>query len=112
MNDLTNQQFGDLIALYTDKVNEDGQRIWHCKCSCGKEVDVLAGNLRKGNTISCGCKKSKNNELIEKILKNKRYIYQREYFFEDLKDKGHLKFDFALFDSNEKLIGLIEYQGI
>lgn len=112
MNDLTNQQFGDLIALYTDKVNEDGQRIWHCKCSCGKEIDVLAGNLRKGNTTSCGCKKSKNNELIEKILKNKKYIYQREYFFEDLKDKGYLRFDFALFDSDKKLIGLIEYQGI
>lgn len=113
MNDLTNQTFGNLIALYTNKVSKDGQRIWHCRCDCGKEVDVLAGNLRKGNTTSCGCKKSKNNELIEKYLQNKNITYKREYSFKDLfyKEKGILKFDFALF-KKDNLIGLIEYQGI
>lgn len=113
MNDLTNQTFGNLTALYTDKVGKGGQRIWHCRCDCGKEIDVLAGNLRRGNTTSCGCKKSKNNELIEKYLQNKNINYKREYSFKDLfyKEKGILKFDFALFEK-DNLIGLIEYQGI
>lgn len=28
---------------------------WHCVCECGNETVVLASNLRKGHTTSCGC---------------------------------------------------------
>lgn len=113
MNDLTGEQFGELTALYTDKVDNWGQRIWHCKCSCGKEVDVSAGNLRKGWTRSCGCKKSKGNSIIKDYLQEKRIHFVPEYSFPDLlgEKRGVLRFDFALYDS-KKLIGLIEYNGV
>lgn len=29
--------------------------VYRCRCICGNEVDVLGGNLRSGNTQSCGC---------------------------------------------------------
>jgi len=34
-------------------------QFWFCKCDCGKSTVVLANNLVKGNTRSCGCKSSR-----------------------------------------------------
>lgn len=51
--DLTGQQFGRLTALY--RVPDTRPTKWHCRCECGKEVDVNASNLRRGLTKSCGC---------------------------------------------------------
>ena len=33
--------------------------IWSCKCTCGKEVEVRASDLKSGNTKSCGCRRSR-----------------------------------------------------
>jgi hypothetical protein len=46
--DITNQTFGYLTALYPTHLN--GRFAWHCRCVCGKEVDVDSGNLRHGKT--------------------------------------------------------------
>lgn len=113
MNDLTNQNFGELTALYSDTVAKDGQRIWHCKCSCGKEIDVRAGALRSGKIKSCGCKTSKGNLEIRKWLENNQIDFEQEYTFKNLYNKNSknlLRFDFAIF-KEKKLIGLIEYNG-
>jgi len=32
-----------------------GQSKWKCKCDCGIFTEVLASNLARGNTTSCGC---------------------------------------------------------
>lgn len=39
--------------------NQSGS-TWLCKCSCGTEKPLKAANLAKGNTRSCGCKKSQH----------------------------------------------------
>ena len=49
-NDLSGKTFGYLTPLYYIKGGK-----WHCKCKCGNETDVFAGNLQKGHTKSCGC---------------------------------------------------------
>ena len=55
-NDLTNQKFGKLTVLYkTNKTGSGGYAIWHCKCECGNECDVLSSYLKRGHTRSCGC---------------------------------------------------------
>jgi len=57
------------------------------------------------------CTFSKMEDYVENFLKNNNFIYQRQFIFEDLKDKGHLKFDFAMFDENNILKYLLEYNG-
>ena len=36
---------------------EKAGAIWSCKCMCGKEIEVRAGDLKSGNTKSCGCRR-------------------------------------------------------
>jgi hypothetical protein len=35
--------------------SKHGDRILHCKCECGNYRKVLRGNLKNGNSTSCGC---------------------------------------------------------
>ena len=54
--DLTGQRFGMLTVL--GRSEKTGSHVcWHCRCDCGKEVDVFAENLRRGHTVSCGCRR-------------------------------------------------------
>lgn len=52
--DLTGERFGRLVVI-----RESGRKnrhvAWLCRCDCGVEVVVTSGNLRSGNTQSCGC---------------------------------------------------------
>ena len=66
--DLTNKKFGKLTVQYLLPERIKKERIWHCKCDCGNEIDVRVGALRSGNTSSCGCIKSKNNAKIHSML--------------------------------------------
>lgn len=52
--DLTGQRFGRLVALRHEPT-PGNKTFWLCKCDCGKEVLVGYGELRTGNTKSCGC---------------------------------------------------------
>ena len=53
--DLTGQPFGRLIVIREYGRAKDGQVTWLCRCECGAETVVIAGNLRRENTQSCGC---------------------------------------------------------
>ena len=54
--DLTGQRFGRLTAVY-HLSKRDGAKgnCWHCRCDCGKDLDVRTENLLQGRTQSCGC---------------------------------------------------------
>lgn len=45
--DLKGQTFGYLTALYPLKERKHGNVVWHCKCKCGNETDVIATELKK-----------------------------------------------------------------
>lgn len=51
-NDLTGQRFGRLTVMHFVSMSP---ATWHCRCDCGREVDVAANNLKSGHTTSCGC---------------------------------------------------------
>lgn len=88
---------------------------WICKClKCGTIKPIRGISLRKGMSRSCGCIKSHGEETIAKILTENNIPYKKEYTFPDLyykKENCKMRFDFAILDSNNKLIKLIEYDG-
>lgn len=111
MNDLTGERFGKLVVLDSPYVKNE-QRVWRCMCDCGRETFVLAGNLRKGNTMSCGCSASHGNEFIEQLLKQRNIPFVREKTYPNCTSStgAPLKFDFCI-EINSKTV-LIEYNGI
>ncbi len=57
MIDLTGQQFGWLTVLHRS-TKPAPVVMWTCRCVCGKLVDVAANNLKRGHTMSCGCRRT------------------------------------------------------
>lgn len=55
--DLIGKPFGLLTALRVLPKKLGKPRMWVCRCSCGVENPVRAGDLISGNTKSCGCRK-------------------------------------------------------
>lgn len=117
--DLTGQKFGLLTAIeYSGKSNASGNAIWRCKCDCGNIVEVDSNNLTTLHTISCGCvkrEKSVGAMNIENLLKENKIQYQTEVGFKDLigKSESHLlRYDFGIYNQDQKLIRLIEFDGI
>lgn len=53
--DLANQHFGKLTAVALDGRDRRGRRMWLCRCDCGATTRCSVGNLRSGNSKSCGC---------------------------------------------------------
>lgn len=111
--DLTGQRFGHLVVIDTSKKKSDKRHrlYWRCVCDCGAETIVSGNNLKNGSITSCGCIKSKGEEIIKKSLCRLGLDYKQEFSFCDLKAINYLRFDFAIF-SNNNLVCLIEFQGI
>lgn len=53
--DLTGKPFGRLTVIHENGRNRHGLVVWHCKCSCGNECDIVGTYLTSGKTQSCGC---------------------------------------------------------
>ena len=95
------QTFGRLtVKTYTDTIRA-GQRIYLCDCSCGtKNLEVGRNNLISGHSSSCGCLKSKGEEIIADLLTIHQLPYEKQKTFQDFKRSvhGNFKFDFYVDD--------------
>lgn len=115
--DRTNHQYYKLTVLELDEEKTQQHQhgaYWKCLCECGNYTSVLGTNLQNGSVKSCGClKNSYGEEIVEKILKEYNISYIKEYTLPQLygENKVALRFDFAIFDKNDQLIQLIEYDG-
>ena len=108
VKDLTGQKFGRLTVLkQVERPNDRKDRsiYWLCKCNCEDKNERIysSGNLRSGNTKSCGCLRS--DSTIE--YNNNRKTYNTydltgeygigytnntdEQFFFDLEDYNLIK---------------------
>lgn len=57
--DLIGQTFGYLRVEALAPLGSKKVRSWRCSCTCGKTTIVQTGQLRTGNTKSCGCRGSR-----------------------------------------------------
>lgn len=48
-------KYGRLTVIAEAGRSKHNRRRIRCACDCGKEVVVMAGSLKTGNTKSCGC---------------------------------------------------------
>lgn len=110
-NELVGKRFGKLTVIERAGTDNWRNAVWKCACDCGSITFATGTSLRNNNVISCGCVKSYGEYTVQKTLKELDVSYIREYSFPDLKDRSYLRFDFALLDKNDKVIGLIEFQG-
>lgn len=86
--DETGNIYGRLTVLCRAK-NNGTKVMWHCRCECGKELDIHGTSLRNGNTKSCGClqKDKAANSLID--LTGKQYGFLTVLKRDETKPKGH-----------------------
>lgn len=54
-DNLIGKRFGKLVVVSEYGKDSNGAMIWHCKCDCGNEKNVLANSLKRGRCTSCGC---------------------------------------------------------
>ncbi|MEK4302424.1 hypothetical protein MKY30_23990 [Oceanobacillus sp. FSL W8-0428] len=66
--DLTGDKYGRLTAMKLSYRDKRSNSFWICKCDCGNETVVRIGDLRSGNTTSCGCfrEEQSNKALVER----------------------------------------------
>lgn len=117
---LIGNQYGELKVIEKaenpNKTSSNRTSYWKCQCSCGKEVILSRTSLIKGQRISCdNCTKglSTGELIIQNILEENKINFKKQVTFSDLKGVGGgtCKFDFGIFDNNNNLLKLIEYDG-
>lgn len=115
---LTGRRFGKLVVLKRvgTKVGQGGQKnsLWLCRCDCGTIKEIVGASLVQGKVKSCGCVSSYGECSIREILNKLSIKFSTQYTFSDLKSEngGALRFDFAILNSDNSLVALIEYQGV
>lgn len=115
INNLVGQTYNLLkvIAIDDEKTRQKGRAYFLCQCDCGNQTIVRGSQLLDGSAQSCGCLRSSGEQKIASILSCHNIKYSREYSFSDLKgDNKPLHFDFAVFNNQDKLSYLIEYNGL
>lgn len=111
--DMSNYEDENIKVL--ESAGSDNQQValWKCLCKhCGNIFITRGSTIRNGDTKSCGCVHSHNEIKITQILIENNIEFAKQYTFPDLigKNKGKLRFDFAIFNQG-KLSHLIEYNG-
>lgn len=61
MIDLTGKRFGRLEVIGLAGKDKRQECKWLCKCDCGNTKVVYGYHLRKGHTVSCGCRMVTSN---------------------------------------------------
>lgn len=109
MYDITNQRFNRLVALYPDPNKPSGKGVfWICQCDCGNQTSVRCAELINGHVTSCGCIKSKGEELISRLLSDNHITFITQKSYPDLRTENNhaLLFDFYIDNTF-----LLEYDG-
>lgn len=65
--DLTGMRVGRLTVVCREgtyqRPSGNKEPTWRCVCDCGNEIVVHSCNLKKANTLSCGCLQKENRKI-------------------------------------------------
>ena len=111
INEIGNK-YGKLTVIERAGSDSDHKALWRCKCDCGNEIITTGKRLRNGTVRSCGCLKSKGEQLIQQLLTQYKIEYKTQYSPIGWLLSTNYKpyYDFGIFKDNE-LIALLEYNG-
>lgn len=84
-----------------------------CRCKCGNIIEVRKDHLlglNHSRTVSCGCNSISAGELkIKQILEANDINFKMQYRINDF--SPYSPFDFAIFNKDNELVKLIEFDG-
>ncbi len=107
--DMIGKKFGKLTVI--EEAPKITKRLrYKCQCECGNVTIVVGEDLRSGHTQSCGCLKSKGEDIISKLLRDNDIIFEVEKTFSTCRfpnNNYHGRFDFWVNNSY-----LIEFDGV
>lgn len=104
--DLSGFKIGKItVTTPSDKRASNGAIMWNYECECGNTGVACGSDIKRGQILSCGCSKVENRPskyeiIVEKILNSKNIRYNKEFRFNDCRNKNTLPFDFYLPDFN------------
>lgn len=103
-------QIGEIVNNRTiisyNGAKQSHRSYYKVKCNfCNREYETLSSTLQQ--TFSCGCQRSLGEYYISKILQEHNINFQKEYKVPNY----NYRYDFALFDENQKIFRLIEFDG-
>lgn len=110
VKDLTGQHFGKLTVIKQANDKNYKKVMWECYCDCGNSCIIPSDSLLNKGTQSCGCLKSKGEEIIAKMLRENNVSFEQQKTFESCRfpDTNALaRFDFYVEDKY-----IIEYDGV
>jgi len=72
-------KFSRLTVIGYAGKTKRGERLWKCRCECGRTTNVITARLLSGKTRSCGCLQAENRI---KIAQNKTHgkTQTKEYY--------------------------------
>lgn len=81
-----------------------------CHQKCKHKFKMTPHNFFQGKRCPF-CRSSKGERIVEEYLTDRGILFKTQFTFKGCKDKRALPFDFAVFNSDQTLNCLIEYQG-
>lgn len=75
-SNLTGLKFGKLNVIEFAGKDAMGSSFWKCQCECGKVKLISVGDLKSGNSSSCGCGKARIGDRTRKHGRTE----SREYY--------------------------------
>lgn len=95
--------------LITDNYINNLQKL-NVICDKGHNIEISFGDFQQGRRCSF-CNESLGERKINNYLINNNIIFNKQYRFDNCKNKRSLPFDFAIFNDTNNLQCLVEYDG-